>query len=119
MKKIALGMLAAAGIAMISAPTASAEPDYFPLHDVTANFVTPTDHEVFAGTWDQMIVSPYGTSHMIECREFHAQLTSCTQLDDAGNRHSLNFLASQGYGHHTIWSWNDYSPPLPETGSYY
>lgn len=119
MKRVILGFIAAAGLTVLAAPAASAAPDYFPPQDVTSIFVTPTDPRVLTGNWDQMIVSPYGTSHKIECRNFHAQWFECTQLDDAGNRHKLSILATQGYGRHTVWSWNNYSPPLPPSGSYY
>ncbi|MFF0489613.1 hypothetical protein ACWDSJ_30030 [Nocardia sp. NPDC003482] len=88
MRKFLATAVLAAGAALALAPVAQADPavtpnDYSLMND---NFVVYTDPAALNAQADgkQVIVSPYGTSRPIACRDNTNPVDDCWQKDDFG-----------------------------------
>ncbi|WP_227979515.1 hypothetical protein [Nocardia spumae] len=88
MRKFVATAMLAAGAALTLAPGAHADPTVDPAHYSLQNdaFVTYTDPAALQAQQNgkQVIVSPYGTSRPIACRDNTAPLDDCWQRDDFG-----------------------------------
>ncbi|WP_040722450.1 hypothetical protein [Nocardia veterana] len=88
MRKLLATAALAAGAALALAPAAQADPATDPAHYSLQNdqFVVYTDPAALQAQQNgkQVIVSPYGTSKPIACRDNTAPLDDCWQRDDFG-----------------------------------
>ena len=88
MRKSVVTAVLAAGAALMLAPAAHADPAADPAHYSLQNdnFVAYTDPAALSAQQNgkQVIVSPYGTSRPIACRDNTAPLDDCWQRDDFG-----------------------------------
>ena len=99
MLKEALAVLGISAASLLTfAPTAGAQPSNenpFGPWDYTDKFVSVVDPAAYGSKSDRsIIISPFGTSHKIECNSFHAQ-SWCTQTDLAGKNHALTPITPQ------------------------
>ncbi|RDI66389.1 hypothetical protein [Nocardia pseudobrasiliensis] len=104
-KSILVAAAIAAGAVMFVAPVANADPSpddpygWNAYQDRTDSFVSPLDPGAYfdpAKVYKSLLISPYGTSHYIECRGdgHYVKMHDCRQYDDNGNPHNLNLVAN-------------------------
>ncbi|MBO0855664.1 MAG: hypothetical protein J2P18_18090 [Nocardia sp.] len=97
MTKAIFACAAGVGSLLIAVPAANAAPnaDFNAYQDWTPNSASATDPGAYFDPYVSsklLVISPYGTSHRIECRGdgHYAQAHDCRQVDDQGVQHNLN-----------------------------
>ncbi|MFZ2178801.1 MAG: hypothetical protein WAW17_33175 [Rhodococcus sp. (in: high G+C Gram-positive bacteria)] len=95
--RILSGTLLTAAAALALAPVAHAQPadddpyGWNTFHDKTSSFVAPLDPGAFGDKADRsLVLSPFGTSRMIECKgDGHYVAVYCRQFDNQDREHAV------------------------------